>query len=273
MKAFRIISLTISFLIMGSCKKESNNTLVPVISLPGSVNVYEDDPTGNVRIPIVLNAPATKTINVIYSTSDSSAKSGIDYQGIIRGEAQIQQGNSSFIILVPIYSDTLQKHNLVFKVHIDSITNSSIQNRDVHVTIINVDYANLVWSDEFNDSTINASNWNFESGNNNGWGNNELESYTNSLSNAYISNGCLIIKAISSNGYTSARMTTQNKRTFVTGRVDIRAKLPMGKGIWPALWMLGSDITTVSWPQCGEIDIMELLGQKPYYCIWNCTLL
>lgn len=58
-------------------------------------------------------------------------------------------------------------------------------------------------------------------------------------------------------------MTTQNKRSFTTGRIDIRAKLPQGKGIWPALWMLGSNITTVSWPQCGEIDIMELLGQTP----------
>ena len=151
----------------------------------------------------------------------------------------------------------------MFKIHIDSISNGFISKETILVKILNTDYTQLVWSDEFNDSTINTANWNFEKGNNAGWGNNELEVYTDSPANSYISNGSLIIKAINTSGtYTSARMTSQNKKTFTNGRIDIRAKLPKGKGIWPAIWMLGTNISTVSWPKCGEIDIMEMLGDN-----------
>jgi beta-glucanase (GH16 family) len=128
---------------------------------------------------------------------------------------------------------------------------------------------NLVWADEFNGPTINTSeNWTFETGNN-GWGNNELEYYTPG-DNAFIQtegeNGYLIItaKKQSFNGasYTSTRMITKGKREFKFGRVDIRARIPKGQGIWPALWTLGNDIGTVDvgWPKCGEIDIMEMVG-------------
>lgn len=124
----------------------------------------------------------------------------------------------------------------------------------------------LVWSDEFSGSTIDATNWSFETGNS-GWGNHELEYYTNSLNNAHVSNGNLIIEAraenIGGSNYSSARMITKGKKSFKYGRVDIRAKLPKGKGIWPALWMLGENIDAVGWPTCGEIDMMELIGQQP----------
>jgi Glycosyl hydrolases family 16/Calx-beta domain len=260
-KSLFLLGLVFLFL---ACKKDVNTADIPIITNTTTINVFEDDPAGVAKISFALSAPAKKDIIVFYSTSDSSAKSGQDYKSIINGQTQIQHGSISFSVQIPIYSDTLQKNDLVFKVHIDSVINGLISNRDIRVNIINVDYARLVWSDEFNDSIINTSNWNFEKGNNNGWGNNELEVYTDLPSNAYISNGCLVIKALSEGGsYTSARMTTQNKQTFVRGKVEIRAKLPKGKGIWPALWMLGSDITTVNWPQCGEIDIMELLGQDP----------
>ncbi len=125
----------------------------------------------------------------------------------------------------------------------------------------------LVWSDEFSGGSIDQNNWSFESGNNNGWGNYELEYYTNSSNNAFVSEGNLIIEAraesIGGSYYSSARMTTKGKKSFTYGRIDIRAKLPQGKGIWPALWMLGNNIDDVNWPTCGEIDIMELLGQEP----------
>jgi len=125
----------------------------------------------------------------------------------------------------------------------------------------------LIWSDEFSGSSINPSDWTFEKGNNNGWGNNELENYTNRTENAFVSNGNLIIEArqesVGGFNYTSARMITKSKQTFTYGRIDIRAKLPKGKGVWPALWMLGNNIDQKGWPACGEIDIMELLGQEP----------
>ena len=129
---------------------------------------------------------------------------------------------------------------------------------------------NLAWSDEFNGAALNQADWNYEVGdgcpNVCGWGNNELEWYT-AGDNLYMQDGKMIIEARAESkggkNYTSTRITTQNKKTFTFGRIDIRAKVPKGKGVWPALWMLGSNITTVSWPKCGEMDIMELLGQEP----------
>ena len=116
----------------------------------------------------------------------------------------------------------------------------------------------LVWSDEFNGTSVDTSTWNFETGGN-GWGNNEQEYYQ--AANATESNGYLVIAAkketIGSNGYTSARMTTQNKKEFTYGKIEARIALPVGQGLWPAFWLLGSDINTVSWPACGETDIME----------------
>jgi beta-glucanase (GH16 family) len=116
----------------------------------------------------------------------------------------------------------------------------------------------LVWSDEFDGSTINTNYWNFETGGS-GWGNHEQEYYQ--AANAGIEGGNLVITArkesVDSNGCTSARMTTQGKKEFFYGKVEARIKIPVGQGFWPAFWMLGSDINTVNWPACGEIDIME----------------
>ena len=129
------------------------------------------------------------------------------------------------------------------------------------------DYTELMWADEFAGSAIDPAKWGFDLGNNNGWGNQELEYYTNSADNAYVSNGSLVIQAKqqSSNGfsYTSARLLTKGKQSFKFGRLDVRAKLPRGQGLWPAIWMLGSDIDQNNWPKCGEIDIMEMRGQEP----------
>lgn len=125
-------------------------------------------------------------------------------------------------------------------------------------------YPNLkmIWSDEFGGTSLDEKFWNFELGNNNGWGNNELEYYRKE--NTTVKDGYLMIEAksefYSGQSYTSSRLTTQDKFNFKYGRVDIRAALPKGQGIWPALWMLGKNINTVSWPKCGEIDIMEMVG-------------
>jgi beta-glucanase (GH16 family) len=126
----------------------------------------------------------------------------------------------------------------------------------------------LVWSDEFLGKTLDNGSWTCETGGS-GWGNNELEYYTNSLNNSFLTGGYLVIEArketMGSNNYTSARIISKDKKTFTYGRIDIRAKLPKGQGIWPALWMLGNNISQqgFGWPACGEIDIMELLGHEP----------
>ena len=126
---------------------------------------------------------------------------------------------------------------------------------------------NIVWSDEFNGTSIDTSKWAFETGNHNGWGNSEREYYTGRTNNAYVSNGILHIVARqeSTNGfsYTSARMKTENLYTTTYGRVEWRAKLPAGVGMWPALWMLGANIGPVGWPSCGEIDVVETKGTAP----------
>jgi|SaaInlV_120m_DNA_1039710.scaffolds.fasta_scaffold00002_22 beta-glucanase (GH16 family) len=122
----------------------------------------------------------------------------------------------------------------------------------------------LIWSDEFNYSGLpNSQYWNMEIGGS-GWGNNELQYYTNNTNNAMVNNGLLTITALKESyggrQYTSARITTQNKFTFKYGRVEARIKLPYGQGIWPAFWMLGANFSSVGWPTCGEVDIMEMVG-------------
>ena len=127
-------------------------------------------------------------------------------------------------------------------------------------------YTNLVWSDEFNGGALDQTKWGYDLGGG-GWGNNELEAYTNSTDNVFLSGGNLVIQArrqqSGNNSYTSGRILTKGKQNFQFGRIDVRAKLPKGKGIWPAIWMLGADIDQNNWPRCGEIDIMELRGSQP----------
>jgi beta-glucanase (GH16 family) len=127
------------------------------------------------------------------------------------------------------------------------------------------DDAELVWSDEFDGTELSLENWKLETGNH-GWGNNELQNYL-SDGNVRVSDGTLKIIAkredVEGSRYTSARLNSTKE--FRYGKLEIRAKIPdyQGKGIWPALWMLGNDINTVGWPACGEIDIMEYVSYSP----------
>ncbi len=127
----------------------------------------------------------------------------------------------------------------------------------------------LVMSDEFDvNGAPNSSLWGYNIGTgSNGWGNNELQYYTNRPENIRVEDGMLKITALNQpylgSSYTSARILTKGKFEQKYGRIEARIKLPWGKGLWPAFWMLGADSDTVAWPQCGEIDIMEYLGNNP----------
>ncbi len=127
----------------------------------------------------------------------------------------------------------------------------------------------LVMSEEFNtNGALDSNLWSFNIGTgNNGWGNNELQYYTDRPENVTIQDGMLKITAIKQpfmgSAYTSGRILTKGKFEKKYGRLEARIKVPYGKGLWPAFWMLGADSDTVIWPQCGEIDIMEYLGSKP----------
>ncbi|WP_437634087.1 RICIN domain-containing protein [Sorangium sp. So ce854] len=139
-----------------------------------------------------------------------------------------------------------------------------------------VDGWRLVFSDEFNGangSAVDGSKWSAEIGGQ-GWGNNELQYYTNRLENVRQENGSLVITATPQGAsqygcwygacqYTSARLVSRGKFEFTYGRVEARIKVPRGQGLWPAFWMLGNDIGSVGWPNCGEIDIMENIGREP----------
>lgn len=122
-------------------------------------------------------------------------------------------------------------------------------------------YTDLLWEQNF-DAPLDTELWNFELGNNDGWGNQELQYYTKD--NAVVQDGNLVItlRAEPTNGfnYSSSRITTQDNFQFKYGRVEARAKLPQGAGTWPAIWMLGSNFQEVGWPKSGEIDIMEHVG-------------
>lgn len=119
----------------------------------------------------------------------------------------------------------------------------------------------LVWSDEFDtNGAPNSSNWGYDLGDH-GWGNNELQNYTDNLENAVVENGVLKITAKANGaGYTSARLKSQGLQSFTYGKIEVRAKLPASQGTWPAIWMLGSNFSSVGWPHCGEMDIMEQTG-------------
>ncbi len=133
------------------------------------------------------------------------------------------------------------------------------------------DREGLVWNDEFDQSTLDTSKWNFQTGDGtaegiSGWGNGEEQTYTNRTQNLQLENGFLKITArkesLQGKSYTSARINTQDKFSFQYGRIVVRAKLPNIAGTWPAVWMLGDNYSNVGWPRCGEIDFIEQNGQE-----------
>ena len=129
----------------------------------------------------------------------------------------------------------------------------------------NPDDWDLVWSDEFDGQGIDTAKWKYETGGH-GFGNNELQFYTDRADNAFLEGGTLVVQAqpekFQNRLLTSGKL--QSKAAWTYGRFEFRAKLPKGRGIWPAIWMMPSDLRTYGgWPSCGEIDILEQLGHEP----------
>lgn len=283
-----VILMAILNNIEASCKKAAdNNAPAPVTVLPvassADVTKVRAATASNLRFYVNLNKVATADVSVKYSLTAGTALASRDFTAA-SGTVTIAAGQTLGFFDVAITGDSLRQPDLQFTAQLSEPVNCTISNTSYTGTIGTADLSylptddagyttpatypgyTLAWSDEFSSSTINTDNWNFEAGNS-GFGNHELENYTARTQNAFQSNGKLIIEARSelSNGsnYTSARMNTAGKKTFKFGRIDIRAKLPVTKGMWPALWMLGSNISTVPWPACGETDIMELVGLDP----------
>ncbi|HWB91447.1 MAG TPA: family 16 glycosylhydrolase [Puia sp.] len=271
-----------------SCSKSShggqsnNGADGPTVKV-GNVTQSRQTQTSAFRFYIDLSAAATQAVSVNYATADGTARAGADYTAT-SGTITIAAGQTEVYVDVPVLGDSLRQANQTFYFQISNPVNSVLGASRGTGTIVNTDLPylptdttgystpasypgyHLAWSDEFNGNSLNTNDWNYEQGGT-GWGNQELENYTNRTQNVFVSAGHLVIEArqesYGGNSYTSGRITTQGKRPITYGRIDIRAKLPVSKGMWPALWMLGSDISTVPWPGCGETDIMELVGSAP----------
>jgi beta-glucanase (GH16 family) len=272
------------FLLAGlACtKKNADSSVAPIASI-NNVTQQRSTAASTFHFQVTLNKVSNKDITIAYATSDGSATAGKDYASAA-GSITVAAGQLSSSIDVTVTADSLRSANKQFFIQLSNPVNCTLGNNKATGTIVdenglyfpvaNTGYTTpttypgyaLIWSDEFDGNAINTNNWGFDTGNN-GWGNNELENYTNRTQNAFVSQGNLIIEArqeqLNGSNYTSARMLTMGKKSFQFGRIDIRAKLPSGQGIWPALWMLGSNIGQVGWPACGEMDMMELLGQQP----------
>lgn len=265
MKKFLVLIVASAILTStaGSCKKQSSAN-PPDIYLNGSLfSIAEDAPSGSLVVSVNLSSSSGKEVSVDYTVSDSTAISGKDYNCQPSGKLVFEPGKTFKTITINILNDTARKEDTWFRIVLANPVNGNLKGSNGRVRIVNVDFASLVWSDEFTAGPLNTSGWNYEQGAT-GWGNNELENYTNSINNVHIDSGYLHISALnpSEGSYTSGRITTQGKQEFTYGRIEIRAKLPEGQGIWPALWMLGSNFATAGWPACGEINIMELLGHQ-----------
>ena len=287
-KFFRLSLIALFSFASLCCNKKSDPPAPPAPVVPAvkvaDASVARSTSASTMRFTVSLDKATTVVTSVDYTLADGTATAAKDYVAS-SGTITIPANQLTAEIAVQVKGDPTdtRQDNIDFAIQLSNPKNCTIGTSSAKGTIITEDGTNfttsnagyttpltypgktLVWQDEFSGSTLDANAWNYETGNINGWGNNELEYYTNSSKNTLVSNGNLVIEArkepMGGFNYSSARLTTANKKTFTYGRVDIRAKLPKGKGIWPALWMLGSNITTVGWPKSGEIDIMELLGQ------------
>lgn len=261
---------------------------IPAITI-SSVTQPRDTVNSSVfSFAVTLNQQPTDTVTVAYTTADSSAFAGSDYTAA-SGTVSFLPGTSIASIKVTVTPSNLRAPNSAFKVMLSNPVHATLATAQAAGVIENqgnnlgsdttgyqtpVSYIGYkpLWSDEFTESTVNTNYWQYDLGNS-GWGNNELECYTDS--NATLANGFLTINVrqqnVTYNGvtshYTSTRMNTAGKFAFQYGRVDIRAKLPVQPGMWPALWFLGNNFGTAGWPGCGETDLMELIGSNPHQVV------
>ena len=239
------VALIVFFFILMSCKKGGDNTIAKIAPTNLVITaVPTTDGSGKVAFTATADNASSYAFEFGNGDIKTVASGSISYQYSV-------VGTNTYTIMVTATSSA----GLTLK----NSTQVTITTKEIAPT--------LLWSEEFNtDGAPDSTKWGYDIGKGDwGWGNNELEYYTNRRENSIVQGGVLKVTALKENfsgsGYTSARLITKEKFAFTYGKVEIRAKLPAGVGTWPATWMLGSDNTTVGWPKCGEIDIMEHLGR------------
>lgn len=281
---FLFLSISIS-----SCGTEEPpkppTDLKPSVSID-ALSVVEGDEDKSVFVSVRLSKSSTEPVTIFVESQNGSAEAGSDYVAVSES-VEFAVGSAQENVKLDIIGDEYPELNEDLQISIINVSGASLGIATATIIIENDDGGNegvlnipdtgystpteyegwkKIWCDEFDAEQLDENFWTYEIGNGDwGWGNNELEFYRKE--NTSIVDGNLIIEAKeeSFNGfnYTSSRIITKDKFEFKFGRVDIRAVLPEGQGIWPALWMLGENISQVGWPKCGEIDIMELVGHKP----------
>jgi beta-glucanase (GH16 family) len=272
-----------SILLLPGCKEDEPTVVTGFLT--DKIILTEGTAKNNQVITVNVIGSINSTIKVSYQIKEGTAKAGVDIT-TAEGELEFSKGQLSADITIEILGDTHLELGESFDIMFSSgssnfVTTIEIPNDDAIEDILSADdgfytpaiYPSMeaVFKDEFDGTQLNSAQWTYELGNGCsagicGWGNNELETYTNSTDNLKLENGKMVITAREFNGsYTSARIKTQDKVELKFGRIDVRAKLPKGQGIWPAIWMLGEniDVAGSGWPTCGEIDLMEVVGHRP----------
>jgi len=244
--------------------------------------------TISLNVKLTMDRASSKAVTFTWSTVEGTAKAGSDFIAVTDQPVTIQPNEKEKNIVISIVGDDIKEPDETFQIRVRNAVNGILLKETGNITLKIDDTKilfpttgydaptsypgyTLAWSDEFNGTSLDAGAWTFESGdgcpNVCGWGNNELEYYTNNTNNLFFQDGKMIIEAkaeaFGGKNYTSARIKTQGKKTFKFGRIDIRALLPKGKGIWPALWLLPQDNVYGGWPRSGEIDLLELIGSEP----------
>lgn len=279
---FRILLLFLITAVI-SCGKETVDKEVeakPSVSITNSSS-FESANNPILTFIITINKAQSEVLEISYEVTSITAELDVDYMSASSGSITIPAGKMKGELIIPILDDEINEVDEKMQIKLKESTDYTFNNDTAIGTIKDDDEAiynsedgyitatehfgyELSWQDEFEDNELDLNEYNYEYGDS-GWGNNELQNYTDDERNVYINDSKLVITALEEQGgkFTSGRITTQNKKQFKFGRIDVRAKLPKGQGIWPAIWMLGENISTVSWPACGEIDIMELVGHQP----------
>lgn len=267
-------------------------------SMTGGMTSSEDLPKITIRDAFILESAnaiilevrssvvSEEEITIDYRPTGITAEENVDFEGG-SGSIVLAPGVRSAEIVIPLINDDIKEIDEKLEIVIFNATNAVIDDELASATITDDDVSvydqdgyttpnsfygyEMAWQDEYEGQELSSDDYNYEMGdgcpNICGWGNNELQFYTSDAENVFLEDGKLIIKtAIKDGQFRSGRLTTKDKKEFKYGRIDIRAKITKGQGLWPAIWMLGKNIDEVGWPACGEIDIMENVGHVTRTC-------
>lgn len=287
--AFALIAT--ATILVESCSDDDQEAMeetvvLPRISMEDARFVEGNETTTSGSVVVQLTGTSTEPVEVAYSIESGSATVDEDFSGEMDGVLVFDGDEDEQEITFTIIGDETFEGDEVFTIQLSDPVNASLTTASISITVKDDDARSvsstapeggfsspiayedmeLLWSNEFIADELDTDEWTWEIGNgDNGWGNRELQYYREE--NTALEGGNLVITAkqedFGGKFYTSSRIITQDKVEFQFGRVDIRAAMPEGQGLWPALWMLGANFDEVGWPACGEIDIMELLGHEP----------